>query len=287
MTPEEQKGLDRPIIANTIGDAHEKVVKAIYQFHHEQGRDITTQDNEVTMEWPFPLTVHVINPLQEPMRSNCYKFGELSCNEYKEQLLSIRALRNDSSLPDFNYMYVQLYQAFPENSKFDCSADHYREDHWSPGQGIDQIEGMCQRIAEAVMTRRAVATGWVPQWFSFPVPAGFLDGFGKPLKDDPPCLDMLQALVREEDGELRLNLIGIFRSNDMLTAWGANAYALAFLQRQMVFRINLTIHSGKYPSNDIMRKIVMGYLRTQSNSAHIYYVRDKSDLPSFRQKGNY
>lgn len=287
MKPEEQKELDRPIIADTVGNAHEKVVKAIYQYYHEQGKEITTQDDEVTIEWPFPLTVHITTPLKEPMRSECYKFGGLSCEEYKEQLLKVRALRNDPSLPDFNYMYSQLYQGYPVNSAFLCSADHYREDNWEPGQGINQIEGMCQRIAEALMTRRAVAMGWVPQWFSFPLPKGFLDGFGKPLKDDPPCLDMLQALVREEDGELRLNLIGIFRSNDMLTAWGANAYAIAFLQEYMVFRINQIVETMKHPLNYVIRKIVMGYLRTQSNSAHIYYVRDKSDLPAFRQKGNY
>ena len=55
--------------------------------------------------------------------------------------------------------------------------------------------------------------------------------------DDCPCLQLVQCLVR--DGRLSMKVV--FRSNDMLTAAGANMFALVHLQKYIADNLGLPL----------------------------------------------
>jgi thymidylate synthase len=71
-------------------------------------------------------------------------------------------------------------------------------------------------------------------------------------------MQTVQFLIRNN----RLNCVATFRSNDMLMAWGANAYGLSELMQ--------VVADGTY--------VDVGFLETYSISAHIYYNRDSTTL---------
>ena len=62
-------------------------------------------------------------------------------------------------------------------------------------------------------------------------------------------------------------MIVYFRSNDMLSAYGANVFALATLQKRVAGELGIEI----------------GWLETISASAHIYDLRDRDELDKFRR----
>ncbi|MDD1723968.1 MAG: hypothetical protein LUQ07_02430, partial [Methanospirillum sp.] len=87
-------------------------------------------------------------------------------------------------------------------------------------------------------------------------------------------LQIVQGLI---DRNHTLNLVCLFRSNDMLSAWGQNAYGLAHLQKYICTRIN-ELQSSDKP------RISSGWLETVSVSAHMYFHRDQLELNLFLEK---
>jgi len=85
--------------------------------------------------------------------------------------------------------------------------------------------------------------------------------------DDCPCLQLVQCLVR--NGHLSMKVV--FRSNDMLTAAGANMFALVHLQKYIAEQLGLPL----------------GYYTHISLVPHIYYKRDVNDIEPFCGKGEY
>jgi thymidylate synthase len=108
--------------------------------------------------------------------------------------------------------------------------------------GQDQIEQVIQKLIDEINTARAVMSLW--------------DVENDKASDSPPCLNHIW--VRVVDNEL--SLTATFRSNDMFSAWPANAIGLRALQRHI--RDTIATRS-KYDLN-------MGPLITLSQSAHIY-----------------
>ena len=103
--------------------------------------------------------------------------------------------------------------------------------------GRDQIGAMVDALRETRYSRRAVAGLW------------------DPARDansaDPPCLNLVQARLR--DGKLYLT--AYFRSHDIFRAWLMNAFGLRKLQAEIAQRVG-----------DCM----LGDLVIVSQSAHIY-----------------
>ena len=74
----------------------------------------------------------------------------------------------------------------------------------------------------------------------------------------------------------KLNCHALFRSNDMLSAWGGNAFGLTGLQKLVLDRIKFKI-GGRCD-------LSMGWLETTSISAHIYWTRDHDQLKEFKKR---
>jgi thymidylate synthase len=107
--------------------------------------------------------------------------------------------------------------------------------------GRDQIEQVIEKLAHDINSARAVMSLW---------------DASQDHNDNPPCLNHIW--VRIVDNEL--SLTATFRSNDMFSAWPANAMGLRALQKYIyVALINKTDHILK-----------IGALITISQSAHIY-----------------
>ena len=107
--------------------------------------------------------------------------------------------------------------------------------------GRDQIEQVIEKLANDIDSARAVMSLW---------------DASQDDNDNPPCLNHIW--VRIVDNEL--SLTATFRSNDMFSAWPANAMGLRALQ--------------KYIYNSLLKRtahtLKMGALITVSQSAHIY-----------------
>ncbi len=103
--------------------------------------------------------------------------------------------------------------------------------------GYDQVSGMIDALRATRYSRRAVAGLWDPARDARSV--------------DPPCLNLVQARVR--DGKLYLT--AYFRSHDIFRAWLMNAFGLRKLQSEIAQRVG---------------DCVIGDLAIVSQSAHIY-----------------
>ncbi len=108
--------------------------------------------------------------------------------------------------------------------------------------GRDQIEQVIHKLVDDIDSARAVMSLWDVE-----------DHEGN---NSPPCLNHIWVRVCDRE----LSLTATFRSNDMFSAWPANAMGLRDLQRHIRDEIcRRSTHSLK-----------MGPLITISQSAHIY-----------------
>ncbi len=242
------------ITADTIGPAHEKVVKLI--MGTADFLDVTTEDKEETFEYPTPVNIHIERPNKPPFASPAFRFGEQALEAYKEQILKPRPLVDRPGLPDFSYLYSDLIFDYPTGlcgSVLDESGKMLRMD-WEGGNGrgngANQIDYVIEKLTQNPTSRRAVVSLFHP--------------IGHPVQEDPPCLNHIWFAIRSG----HLNCHALFRSNDMLSAWGGNAYALAGLQEYVAERLNVPV----------------GWLETTSLSAHIYFKRDNHELQEFKRR---
>jgi thymidylate synthase len=108
--------------------------------------------------------------------------------------------------------------------------------------GKDQIEQVIQKLVDDIDSARAVMSLWDVQ--------------DHEANNSPPCLNHIWLRVVERE----LSLTATFRSNDMFSAWPANALGLRALQQHIRDAIATC---SEYNLN-------MGPLITISQSAHIY-----------------
>ncbi len=108
--------------------------------------------------------------------------------------------------------------------------------------GRDQVQQVIQKLSADLNSARAVMSLW--------------DVNDHETGDSPPCLNHIW--IRIVDGEL--SLTATFRSNDMFSAWPANAMGLRSLQQ----------HIRDAIATQTSADLRMGPLITVSQSAHIY-----------------
>jgi thymidylate synthase len=200
----------------------------------EKGWVLATEDREATIEFD-EIAMRVEHPYTEPMVSPHSRFSRKFMDQYAHDLL-------EGTAAVFEYDY------------------HDRLFNWGPpllGEGneihIDQIEYIIRKLAASPVSRRALAITWNPS-------------IDEQL-NDCPCLQLVQCLVRED----HLSMKVVFRSNDMLTAAGANMFALVHLQNYIAGKLGLPC----------------GYYTHISLVPHIYYKRDVNDLEPFCGRGQY
>ncbi|MDI6718144.1 MAG: thymidylate synthase [Methanomicrobiales archaeon] len=198
----------------------------------EKGWVLETEDDEATVEFE-ELAMQVDAPLTEPLGSSRSRFQRRFLDQYAEHLLSGSAAR-------FEYDYHGRLFDWGERLSAGGSEVH-----------IDQIDYIVKKLQSAPSSRRAIAITWNP----------LIDEH----LDDCPCLQLVQCLLRS--GRLQMKVV--FRSNDMLSAAGANMYALVRLQQSIASRLGAEI--GSYTHVSLV--------------PHVYYKRDLNDIEAFCCRG--
>jgi thymidylate synthase len=200
----------------------------------EKGEVLDTEDGEATVEFDS-VAMHLDTPLGQPMISPHSRFGQKFMERYAEDLIH-------GSNAVFEYDYHGRLFAWGE--RLFTGGNEVR---------IDQIAYIVKKLSASPASRRAIAITWNPV-------------IDEEL-DECPCLQLIQCLVR--NGSLQMK--AVFRSNDMLTAAGANMYALVSLQNYIAGQLG--IPCGTYTHISLV--------------PHIYYLRDINDLEPFCGKGEY
>lgn len=109
--------------------------------------------------------------------------------------------------------------------------------------GVDQIQALIEKIIDKPNASSLVLSLW--------------DAEKDLTMGDSPCLNHLKFYI---DDENKLNLTATIRSNEMYSAWLANAMQLKALQRYVADQVNRLSTIG----------LQEGMLTTISQSAHIY-----------------
>lgn len=198
----------------------------------EKGWVLRTEDDEATIEFE-ETALQVDTPLAAPMVSLHSRLQQKFVEQYAHDLLH-------GSKAAFEYDYHgRLYD--------------WGERLSSGGQDVhvDQIAYIADKLRSAGNSRRAIAITWNP----------VIDE----KLDDCPCLQLVQCVLRDK----KLGMRVVFRSNDMLTAAGANMYALVALQKSIADQLGVAC--GTYTHISLV--------------PHIYYLRDMHDIPPFCGKG--
>jgi len=216
--------------AFSIGKAHEEVIKTILKY----GVYIVTEDGEKTIELPEPLNIHVKEPFADYMVSPHNMFREGAMQKYVHDLLF-------GAENDFVYTYHDRLFDYPvTKGEGEILGDGDKK-------GINQIDYIVEKLKSEPNSRRAEAITWFP--------------FKDISSQNPPCLQRIQCFVRDN----MLNMHVEFRSNDMLSALGANMYALVHLQKMIADRLDAKT----------------GWYSHTSVSAHMYHERDHEELVKY------
>ena len=194
----------------------------------EKGWVLETENGEATVECE-ELALEVESPERPPMASPASRFQQRFLDAYAENLLH-------GSDAKFEYDYHR--RLFDWGERLSAGG---KEVH------VDQIDYIARKLNQAANSRRAVAVTWNP----------VIDE----NLDDCPCLQLVQCLLR--DGKLQMKVV--FRSNDILSAAGANMYALVHLQKAIADRLD--VPCGRYTHIALV--------------PHVYYRRDINDIEPF------
>ncbi len=195
---------------------------------NQHGGEITTQYDKPgdPPSKDATMLLTVLNPLAEPMIHRDFPGGFEDLQEYVMEVcdgIKDHWVRDPDDPKDTRWEYTYHQRLF-------------RYTVPSVAEPIDQIERICQQLAQTGFTRRAQAVTW------------------KVWEDcdcyDPACLQSLWCRITEVDGRHLLNMNVRFRSNDAYKAALMNIFALVQLQQRIARRVSeltgLDIILGRY-----------------------------------------
>ncbi len=181
------------------------------------------------------MLITITDPLTEPMIPTDFPGGPLELQEYVMEVcdgIKDHLVRDPNDPKDTRWEYTYHQRLF----KYGVPAL----------KPFDQIEIVCQKLAQTPHTRRAQAITW------------------KVWEDndcyDPACMQSVWCRILEQEGEPVLSMNVRFRSNDAYKAAFMNIFALVQLQQRIARRIAEL--SG--------RQIVIGRYVHMVDSYHIY-----------------
>lgn len=124
---------------------------------------------------------------------------------------------------------------------------------------IDQIDEAIKRYVEELYDRQVTLVVRLPEDIRKEI-----DG----RRHEPPCLTILDTeIVRDEDGRLKFNLIGYFRSWDAYAGLPANLAGLQLFSEQFVRELN---DRGRRENGEEWEEVTTGIMVMHSKNCHIY-----------------
>jgi thymidylate synthase len=161
--------------------------------------------------------------------------------------LEISTPMREPRISNNSFMKQRAMDEYTKNLLYGSTSTFEYDYHTRLFDGVNQIDYIVNKLKESSQSRRAIAVTWKPD----------VDE----LKKDVPCLQLIQCYIR--DGYLEMFVL--FRSEDVLSAFGPNAYALTALQKDIAYKLGVKI--GKYTHYIVI--------------AHLYHIRDQHELGKF------
>ncbi|MBA2851693.1 thymidylate synthase [Methanococcus maripaludis] len=241
------------IVAENIKEAYEDLIVTIM----DDGQSMITEDGQKCRELEN-VVIEINNP-QDLTVSRKFPLGLNSVKSYADQLLhgvkSESAFVYDYHSRLFKYPSSSLMMMFKNKGAelvFRLYPDIVTKYHdkllgAERNDECDQIAYTIAKLKSQINSRRAVAITWSPK----------RDHYEKHV----PCMQYIQFLVR--DGNMTMTVL--FRSNDALLAFHANAIGLVTLGQMVADELGVTFN--KYVHHSV--------------SMHIYEERDSDDLKKY------
>jgi thymidylate synthase len=216
------------ITCHSPAQAHETLISNI--MNPSIGKDIITENGELTKEI-IDVRVKITSPLTQRFSSKCF-MKQKGFDEYSKCL--IHGYNNKII---FEYDYNERLRKWGKNkiSLFEGEVS------------VDQIKYIIHKLQSQINSRRAIAVTWIPPYDE--------------THEDVPCLQYIQCIIRDN----KLHMFVLFRSEDILSAFGQNVYGLTELQKFIADALEI-------PVGDYYHYII---------SAHVYYIRDAHELSKF------
>ena len=215
------------ITKSSIADAHETLIQHIMK----HGTEILTESNEKTKEIT-DVRIKVTSPMISPRISPKCFMKIKGFTEYAKNLI-------------YGYRDTVIFE-YDYHERLRKWGDH-KISLYDTDVSIDQIKYIINKLQSQITSRRALAVTWIPCYDD--------------EKDDVPCLQFVQCLIRNK----KLDMYVVFRSEDILSAFGQNIYGLTEMQKYIADALEL-------PVGDYHHYII---------SAHIYHTRDAHELSRF------
>jgi thymidylate synthase len=198
----------------------------------KHGVNILTESGEQTKEIT-DVRIKITSPLEESERISPKCF--MGIKGFKEYAKNLIYGYSDSVV--FEYDYHERLRKWGRD----------KISLYNAPVSIDQIDYIINKLKDQKNSRRALAVTWMPCYDE--------------NKDDVPCLQLVQCLVRNG----KLDMYIVFRSEDILSAYGQNVYGLTEMQKYIADAIGV-------PVGDYYHYVI---------SAHIYHIRDAHELDRF------
>jgi thymidylate synthase len=232
------------VTAESIPEAHYKAITEVWNNGMRKRTQYDRIDKETGKHLDPPsrdarVLIHVADPFKEPRfpaMSNCergkYILEMMGAKDHRVLTPEeIRAGVAENALDSrWPYTYPQRIFEWPAEGEF-----------------INQVDNSIDRLVQSLDTRRAVITTRCPP----------LDTL---LKEDIPCLGEIHWRALENGEEVILDMTTIWRSRDLLKAWGDNVLAMTYFGRRFAERLGKRIG---HPTR-------LGAYTDFSNSLHIY-----------------
>ena len=237
-------------------------------YHH--GRVVKKDDSEIKelmgnyvfldrpqdLQFPLNIEVNEINKFFDGLKKGFYDLpnyplkGEALFNYVNSWNDMDKIYLDEVSREDLGLKGKPFVYTYPERLLHKFTVGAPNPDFEDKGFFINQFDIIWSRLHENLGSNRAVATLYQP-------------GMDY-LQKDIPCLNWLQATVRNNNLELHC----MFRSNDLYGAWPSNMYLLTALGLWMAEELN--------QDKNIKENILFNGIHYHSSSLHIY----KTDLPA-------
>ncbi|ACV24247.1 thymidylate synthase [Methanocaldococcus fervens] len=191
-----------------------------------EGDLVETEFGERTKEIRNTI-IEITNPKLKKVPEK-YPLGEKAVEEYRKNLLY-------GSKNIFSYDYHERLFEYPYNE-----------------ERINQIDYIIEKLNQQKNSRRAIAITWNPK----------IDiEVSKDERGSVPCLQFIEFLVRDNN----LHMTVVFRSNDALLAYVANALGLISLGEYIAEKTNTQLKSYVH----------------HSVSMHVYIDRDRDYIKKY------
>ena len=235
------------IEGNNLTDAYHKAIEKVW-----------VKGEEVNHTTECAMTIHIKNPLQEPMISKLFFGGPYDLERYRQEMLD-GILDFEVDKGAWEYTYHDRMVNYPVDSR------KFPEIHLGH-TFINQIDFVINELKNNPTSRRAVIDI-----------RNNSDDCGS---EDPTCLQHIQYMIRNN----KLDCFVLFRSNDAAKASFMNMFALILLQKRIADEIGVEVGTYTHRANSFHiyerdYNLVKGYMRKLAEGDCCYnYIGEWDEL---------